>query len=99
MTQEQNNIWEYLTQNALGKDNSIRVSDLAEAIGILPKGTNNDDLRNLIKEMVTDHGKQIGSWQKGVFIILNDQEREIAAKFVERENRADAVRNNGNYIP
>ena len=49
--------------------------------------------------MVIHHNKQIGSCSTGVFIIQNDAEREEAAKFVERENRADAVRGNGNYNP
>jgi hypothetical protein len=49
--------------------------------------------------MVLNDGKQIGTCRSGVFIILNDIERETAAQFVERENRAEAVRRNGNFIP
>jgi hypothetical protein len=97
MTQEQTNIWNCLTTHALGINNAIKVEDLANAVGIPPKGTNNDDVRNWIKDMVLNYGKQIGTYQNGVFIILNDTERETAAQFVERENRADAVRRNGNY--
>ncbi|MEI2757777.1 MAG: hypothetical protein V9F46_15145 [Chitinophagaceae bacterium] len=99
MTAEQNDIWNYLINNCQGINNAINVSDLADAVGIPPKGTNNDDVRGWITDMVLNEQKQIGTCQNGVFIILNDAEREIAAKFVERNNRAEAVRRNGNYIP
>mgnify|MGYP003601934144 FL=1 len=49
--------------------------------------------------MVVDLCLPIGTCKNGAFIILNDDEREIAAQFVARENRADAVRRNGNYTP
>lgn len=99
MNQEQQRIWDYLVANALGKNNAIPISDIAVALGIPPKGTNNDDVRAWIKDMVIYHGKQIGTLKSGAFVILNDTEREEAAQFVERENRADSVRNNGNYTP
>lgn len=75
------------------------MEDLAIAIGIPPYGTNNDNVRHWIEDMVIHHKKPIGTYLKGVFLILNDEEREIAAKFLERNNRANAVRINGNYIP
>ncbi len=99
MNQEQQRIWEYLISNALGKQNAKPMSQVAHANGFPPKGTNNDDVRELIKDMVINHGKPIGTLKSGVFIILNDSEREEAANFVERLNRADAVRRNGNYTP
>ena len=99
MTVEQNAIWEYLVANALGSGDAKKVEVVASAIGVLPKGTNNDDVRKWIEDMVVSHGKPIGTFKKGVFIILTDDEREMAAKFLERNNRANAVRNNGNYIP
>ncbi len=49
--------------------------------------------------MVINHNKPIGTCKDGVFLITTDVEREIAARFVDRYNRANAVRNNGNYIP
>lgn len=97
MNNEQQLIWDYLVQNALGKINAKAISEIAQAIGVPPKGTNNDDVRGWIKDMVIHHGKPIGTLKIGAFIILNDTEREEAAQFVERENRADAVRGNGNY--
>ena len=99
MTEQQDAIWEYLITHALGHANAIHVEELASNLGMDPKGTNNDDLRRLITDMVVNHGKQVGTFQDGVFIILNDAEREMAAKFLERNTRADAVRRNGNYTP
>ena len=90
---------EYLRNNALGINNAISVSKLADVIGVVSKGTNNDDVRGWIKDLVLSHSIPIGTSKQGVFVILNDNEREAAARFVERENRADAIRRNGNYIP
>ena len=92
-------IWDYLVQNALGRPNAIRIATIANNLDFPPVGTNNDDVRGWIKDMVMQHNKQIGTSSNGVFIILNDTEREDAAQFVERENRADVVRTNGNYNP
>lgn len=99
MTPEQILIWDYLVANALGINLAKNMSTIATCLGFPPKGTNNDNVRNWIKDMVITHGKPIGTCLNGAFIILNDVERETAASFVERENRADAVRSNGNYIP
>lgn len=49
--------------------------------------------------MVLNHGRQIGTCRMGAFIILADIEREAAARFVERKTVADAIRENGNFIP
>lgn len=78
---------------------AIHINDIAVALGIPDKGTNNDDVRNWITDMVVKHKKPIGTCPNGAFLILNDIERETAAQFVARNNRANAVRNNGNYIP
>ena len=99
MTAEQTDIWNYLINNCQGIGSAINISDLANEVGIPPQGTNNDNVRSWITDMVINEQKQIGTCADGVFIILNDIEREIAAKFVERNNRAEAVRRNGNYTP
>jgi hypothetical protein len=49
--------------------------------------------------LVINHNVPFETCKQGVFVILNDTEREIAAKYIERDNRADTVRRNGNYIP
>jgi len=99
MKKEQVDIWNYLIVHALGKQNAIHVNDIANALQIPDQGTNNDNVRNWITDMVKNHGKQIGTCVKGVFIILSDIECEDAAKFVERKTRSNAIRRNGYYIP
>ena len=98
MKKNKNAIWDYLVANAQGINHAVKIEAIASAIGVPPQGTNNDNVRNWIRDMVK-HGKPIGTCDDGAFLILNDDEREAAAKFVERNNRATAVRNNGNYIP
>ncbi len=97
MTNEQIAIWKYLKENALGLNNAKHISEIASAFGVPAFGTNNDNVRNWIKELVIKFKKPIGTSKKGAFVILNDIEKEKAAKFVERNNRANAVRNNGIY--
>ena len=99
MKVEQTTIWNYLVANALGIEKAINIEEIASALGVPPYGTNNDNVRRWIADMVVNYGKQIGTCDNGAFVILNDEERENAAKFLERNNRADAVRKNGNYIP
>lgn len=99
MTPEQIGIWNFLVANAQGMNQAIHISKIAQEIGVPPNGTNNDNVRRWIKQMVLNHGRPIGTCPKGAFIILTDIEREEAARFVERRTVADAIRENGNYIP
>lgn len=99
MNREQEDIWDYLVRNALGRVNAKHIAIIAQNIGIPNQGTNNDNIRNWIADMVINHRKQIGTSNDGAFIILTDEERESAAIFLERNQRADAVRRNGNYTP
>jgi len=99
MNKDQTRIWKYLSVNALGMINAKHIAYIACALNILPNGTNNDNIRKWIKEMVMYHGKQIGTCSNGAFVILDIKELEAAASYVERENRADAVQKNGDYNP
>lgn len=99
MNREQQLIWDYLLVNALGRSNAKHINVIADNIGVSPQGTNNDNVRGWIKDMVVNHGRQIGTCSDGAFIVLTDNEREEAARFLERNSVADAVRRNGNYIP
>lgn len=99
MNREQQLIWDYLVRDALGRGNAKHIHEIANNIGVQPQGTNNDNVRAWIKDMVINHGRQIGTCPDGAFIILTDGEREEAARFLERNTGADAVRRNGNYTP
>lgn len=95
----QEKILEYLINHALGISNAISISNLANFINLPPKGSNNDDLRALLKDMVINHCTPIGTIKHGKYIVSTDAERKISSQFVDRGNRADAIRRNGNYIP
>lgn len=99
MNEQQQRIWEYLLNNAMGRVNAKHIAEIADNIDVPAQGTNNDNVRGWINDMVVNHGRQIGTCQDGAFIILTDEEREEAARFLERNQRADAVRRNGNYTP
>lgn len=99
MMPEQIRIWDYLVANAQGMNHAIHIADIAQEVGILPNGTNNDNVRRWIKQMVIKYGRPIGTCPNGAFIILTNIESEEAARFVERRTVADAIRENGNYIP
>ena len=71
MNDEEQRIWQYLLDNAMGIDNPIRMADLASAFGYTPYGSNNDNFRPKITKMIKQHGKQIGTCEQGVFIITN----------------------------
>lgn len=45
MNKEEQQIWEYLKVNSVGRNNAIHIADLANNLGFPPNGTNNDDVR------------------------------------------------------
>ncbi|MEI6556096.1 MAG: hypothetical protein WCL70_10935 [Paludibacter sp.] len=92
MNEEQQRIWDYLTNHAVGRNNTIHVSDLATHLGYMPNGTNNDNVRKLITKMVMNNNLPIGTCKDGVFLFTNDIEREEAARFVERRTKSSVIR-------
>ena len=99
MEKEQQQIWDFLLENALGINNAIHIKDIAIAIGVSDHGTNNDDVRNWIKGLVIDHERPIGTCKNGAFIVLDQDELEAAVRFVNRNQRTEAIRRNGTYNP
>jgi hypothetical protein len=99
MTEKQEQIWHYLQEHSMGISNAIHVANLAEELGFEPYGTNNDDLRGIIKDMVMNELLPIGTCTDGVFLFINEEEREIAAKFVERRTRASVIETINPYNP
>jgi hypothetical protein len=99
MNETQEEIWQYLIDNALGMDNAIPMADLAEEMGYEPYGSNNDNFRPIITAMVRDHGRPIGTCENGVFVITNQEELDAAVEYVTRRTKADALRENGIYQP
>ena len=99
MNRQQEAIWSYLVSHSLGASNAIHISDLANELNIPPQGTNNDNVRGWITSLVKNYHKQIGTCENGVFIILTNEELDAAARFVERNTRSTAIRQNGLYNP
>lgn len=99
MNDEQIAIWNFLTENAVGRNNAIHISDVANSLGFPPNGTNNDDVRRLITDMVMKRNRPIGSCSDGVFLFTNEEEREEAARFVERRTKAGVIRTINFYTP
>ena len=95
MTEIQEQIWNYLQSNAVGYQNAIHVYHLAEALELDHIGTNDDNLRMEIRNMLIDEGFPIGTCQSGVYIITNEDERERAIRWVDRDTTAKvtALRN------
>lgn len=95
MTELQEQIWNYLQEHAVGYANAIHVYDLAYELGIDPHGTNNDDLRAELRFMLIEEELPIGTCQAGVFIITNEDERERAIRWVDRDvtSKVTALRN------
>lgn len=97
MNEEEQRIWQYLLENAMGIENAIRMSDLASTFGYGPYGSNNDNFRPKITKMIKRHGKQIGTCEHGVFVITTQQELDEAIAYVTRGTKAEALRRNGIY--
>ena len=99
MNEIQEGIWQYLLKNAMGIDHVISIPHLANAMGFRPAGSNYDNFRQILNSMVMVHGVQIGTCDRGVFVITNEEELDIAIEFVSRRTKADALRENGIYRP
>lgn len=99
MNEEQQRIWNYLLESGQGMDNAIYIDRIAEEIGVPDNGTNNDNARNWIKDMVINYNRPIGTCRNGTFIILNREELDAAVRFVDRNSRTEAIRRNGVYQP
>jgi hypothetical protein len=99
MTELQEQIWNYLKEHSVGISNTIRFKDLAKELGIESLGSNSDNLRPVITELVKKYQLPIGTCERGVFLFTNNKEKEIAIDFVDRETKADVLRTINLYDP
>lgn len=86
-------------KNGQGIENAIHINKIANEIGVPDYGTNNDNVRNWIKDMVINHNRPIGTCQNGTLIIINQIELDAAIRFVDRSSRTVAIRRNRVYNP
>lgn len=97
MNDEQQRIWNCLLESGQGMDNAIHIDRIAGEIGVPDYGTNNDNVRNWIKDMVINHNRPIGTCRNGAYVILSQDELDAAVHFVDRNSRTEAIRRNGVY--
>ena len=57
MTQKQQTIWNYLTTNCVGINNAQNVATIAQGCDYAPHGTNNDNFRAIVTNMVVNEGQ------------------------------------------
>ncbi len=98
MNEEQQAIFDYLNQNALGYENRKSSTDIQTALNIESGGVTNEHVRDLIRDMIFNHGACIGSlmWDNGYWIIQNEQELNRVCQSLE--SRADSIRERANAI-
>lgn len=91
MTDEQQRIWDYMTANCVGINNVQNVATITNACGYENHGTNNDDFRAVITNMVVNEMLPIGSCRNGYFIFTTMEERQIAINWVDRNKKVQAL--------
>jgi len=80
MNEEQQKISEYLNQNAVGLNNRKSSSEIRDALNLESGGATNEHIRDLIRDMIFNHGCLIGSSGKGYWIIVSKQELKMVIK-------------------
>lgn len=101
MNDEQQAILDYLNQFALGYENRKSSTDIRIALNLESGGVTNEHVRDLIRDMILNHGICIGSlmWANGYWIIQNEQELNQVCQSLENRaestiERANAIRRN-----
>jgi len=101
MNDDQNRIWQYLQNNAVGKNNKKTTSQIRDACFLASGGPTNEYVRELVRGMIIDHSCCIGSlmWSGGYWIINSENElNEVINSLQNRANsihrRVDAIRRN-----
>lgn len=101
MNEEQQRIWDYLNQNAIGYENRKTSSEIRERCELSSGGVTNEHVRDLIRDMILYRKSCIGSimWHDGYWIIQTAEELEmVISSLKQRANgvlrRAAALRRN-----
>ncbi len=87
-----------VTHIGVGKANAMSVAALENAIGGTPSGTNNDDTRGLVKDMIMNDHVPIGSTSyHGYWLIDSDNECDDVCDQLDRmiqtyTDKRDAIR-------
>lgn len=91
MSNEQIEIFEYLSTNALGYENRKSSTQIREELNLESGGVTNEHVRDLIRDMILNHNACIGSlmWKSGYWIIQTEEELNTVCESLE--NRADSI--------
>jgi len=98
MNIEQVTIFDYLNANALGYQNRKSSGEIRVSLNLESGGVTNEHVRDLIRDMILNHGCCIGSlmWDSGYWIIQNEQ--ELNQVYESLENRAESIRGRANAL-
>lgn len=101
MNDEQQSIWNYLNQNAIGYENRKSSSEIRDVLNLESGGPTNEHVRDLIRDMIFNQGCLIGSlmFKKGYWVIKNEQELnnvvdQLNSRAEGVRERADALKQN-----
>ena len=101
MNEEQHRIAEYLSANAVGYPNRKTSTEIRNNCFLESGGPTNEHIRDLIRDMILDHGFCIGStnYGNGYWIILNEEELNLSTDNLQKRangviRRKDALRTN-----
>ena len=81
MNEEQQRIWEYLNQNAVGYDNRKSSSEIKDALDLESGGPTNEHIRDLEKKTL----------ERAKYIVVTEKNKELALRdlrFVGQHNIA-----------
>ncbi len=98
MNEEQQEILRYLNRHAVGYDNRKSSTEIRNALNLDSGGPTNEHVRDLIRDMIFNHGSLIGSlmFRKGYWIIINEQ--ELNRVINQLNTRAKGVRRRANAL-
>jgi hypothetical protein len=98
MNEEQRRIDAYLSANALGYANRKTSTEIRDTCNLESGGPTNEHVRDLIRDMILNHGCCIGSlmWEDGYWIIQNNDELNQVIQSLE--NRAGGVLRRGDAL-
>lgn len=101
MNNEQQLIWNYLSQNAMGRINIKTVRQIRAALGLNPGGLTHEYIRTLIRDMVNQHSCLIGSNNRGFWAISSIAEAtetidNLTQRAAENTRRATSIKNTWN---
>jgi len=101
MNEEQQRIAEYLSSNAVGYSNRKTSSQIRNHCNLESGGLTNEHIRDLIRDMILNHGFCTGStnYGNGYWIVQNEDELNLSTDDLQRRadgviRRKDALRTN-----